>query len=159
MAMRGLIAIAGSGVGRTIAGSLATLALAFAVAASVKRSPPEFAALPTLAVVSDVQHRPLWVLHLAPTSHQLAAAAVGAIEAPPGQSYQLWVSQAAGAFSLGLLPVAGRKIIAETPLAILALTGSGTLLVTLEPARGSITGQPSGPVVFRAQFPAASPSG
>jgi hypothetical protein len=53
---------------------------------------------------------------------------------------------------LGLLPAAGRKIIPEMPALITCLdAGRGEFTVTLEPARGSVTGRPRGPVMFRAQ--------
>ncbi len=140
---------------RRIAAGVAVLALALAVAAMIEREPADFSALPPLAVVRDTQLHPLWTIRMAAAAHLIAVDAVGAPTAPDGQAYQLWLSGPNGTPSLGLLPAAGRKVIPETPAAVARLSAAqGELNVTLEPARGSVTGQPSGPVMFHAQLAA-----
>ncbi len=136
-----------------IAAIVATAALALLVAASVKRPPPEFSALPVVATVRDEAGRPLWAIRLAGAAHEIAVDSLAAAEPPAGHAYQLWLDAAGGPRSLGLLPVRGRKVIPEIPSRATQLLGSGTLLVTLEPARGSVGAGPSGPVAFRAAFP------
>jgi anti-sigma-K factor RskA len=142
--------------GRPVAAVLAVLAVAFLVAATVKRSPPDFSVLPVIAVVCDSAQRPLWAIRLARPAHEIAVDSLG-IEPPPvGSAYQLWLATPAGARSLGLLPVSGRKVLPEIPALAARLAGRGELMVTLEPARGADTAQPSGPVMFRAAFPMAA---
>ncbi|HEX3953318.1 MAG TPA: anti-sigma factor [Stellaceae bacterium] len=135
---------------RPIAVAVAIFAVALAVAAAIKRAPPDFASLPPIATVRDAAQLPLWTLRLAPAAHQIAVDGVGAAPPPAGRAYQLWLAGKDGPQSLGLLPDAGHKIIAETPGLIGRLAAGGQVLVTLEPARGSDTPQPNGPVVFRA---------
>ena len=132
---------------------LAVLALAFGVAAAVKRPPPDFSAAPIIAVVRDGAGRPLWTIRLARAAHEIAVDGTGAEPPAPGGAYQLWMVAPDGSHSLGLLPVAGRKVIPEIPAIAARLAGSGKLIVTLQVRRGVATAQPSGPVVFRAAFP------
>ena len=139
---------------RPVAAFVAVLALAFSVAAIVKRPPPDFAALAPIAVVRDAAHRPLWEIRLARAAHQIAIDSIAAAPPPAGRAYQLWLALPDGGHSLGLMPVAGRKLVPEIPAIVDRLAGSGELLVTLEPARGSDTGRPDGPVMFRAVIPA-----
>lgn len=127
----------------------ATLALAFAVAGAIKRPPPAFAG-PPIAVVRDADGHSLWAVRLAPRAHEIAVDALAAPAAPAGQGYQLWFAATDGTRTLGLLPTRGRKVIAEIPAIVARLRGAGALLVSREPARGSIEPGPSGPVVFRA---------
>jgi anti-sigma-K factor RskA len=135
---------------RKLAGCLAVLALALVVAAAIKRQPADFSALPPLVLVRDRQQHTLWAIRVAAASHQIAVEAVAAPPLPEGRAYQLWLSGPNGARSLGLLPEAGRRIIPEMPAPITRLdAGHGMLEVTLEPARGSVTEHPSGPVMFR----------
>jgi anti-sigma-K factor RskA len=142
---------------RPLAAFLAILALAFIVAAAVKRDPPDFSVLPPIAIVRDDAQRPLWAIRLAGASHQIAADSQEPAPPAAGHAYQLWLVVEDGAHSLGLLPLSGRKVIPEIPALAARLGERGELLVTLEPARGSDTGQPSGPVMFRAVFPIAAP--
>ena len=140
-----------------LAGCLAVLAVALAVAAAIQRQPTDFSALQPLAIVHDRERHPLWAIRVAGPAHLLAADALDAPPPPPGHAYQLWLSGSSAARSLGLLPAAGRKVIPEVPALIARLdAGNGVLTVTLEPARGSVTGQPSGPVMFRSQIDAGA---
>jgi anti-sigma-K factor RskA len=132
--------------------AVAVFALAFCVAAAVKRAPPDFAVLPALATVRDADRQPLWIIRLAAGAHEIAVDAVGGDPPPDGRAYQLWLAAPEGARSLGLLPVSGRKIIAEIPALVARLAGDGEFIVTLEPARGADTARPGGPVAFRAPF-------
>ena len=136
---------------------LAVLALAFGVAAAVKRAPPDFSAAPVIAVVRDSAGRPLWMIRLARAAHEIAVDSLAPEPPAPGGAYQLWMVAPDGGHSLGLLPVAGRTVIPEIPAIATRLAGSGELIVTLQIRRGVATAQPSGPVVFRAAFPPAPP--
>ena len=140
---------------RLAAAVAATPALALAVALLVHRNPPDFAGLPVVAVVHDDAGRTLWDVRVAPAAHQIAIDSRNPAPPPPGHAYQLWLAGPRGPRSLGLLPPAGRKITAEIPALFPRLAGTGELLVSLEPARGSELQQPSGPIVHRAAFPFA----
>ena len=67
----------------------------------------------------------------------------GTIAVPSGRDLELWALREGEVrpHSLGVLPAAGRQLVASLP--------PGTqLLVSLEPRGGSPTGQPTGPVLY-----------
>jgi anti-sigma-K factor RskA len=136
---------------RHISGALATLSLALVVAAMVARDPPEFSSMPVIAVLRDVEQRPIWAIRLARSAHQIAADSIHIAPASPEHGYRLWLltPNAPGLRRLGLLPQSGRKRIAVSPQTARLLTGAGELLVTLEPSAGSPGPGPGGPVVLR----------
>ncbi len=131
---------------------LAIVALAFLVAATVKRKAPDFSVLPVIAVVRDSAQRPLWAIRLARPAHEIAVDSLGSEPPPAGYAYRLWLATPTGARWLGLLPVSGRKVLAEIPARAARLAERGEVLVTLEPVRGADTAQPGGPVMFLAAF-------
>jgi anti-sigma-K factor RskA len=137
---------------RVTAAVLATTALALWVAALVARPPPDFDRRAVIAVVRDTHGRPLWAVRLARSAHQIAIDSLGAPPPPAGKAYQLWLAATGGGppQPLGLLPLAGRKIVPEMPTDIRLLSGKGELVVTLEPGNGAVAGTPSGPPLFRA---------
>jgi anti-sigma-K factor RskA len=143
----------GCGRGRTrLAPVVATLALAFLVAAVAKRAPPDFAASP-IAAVHDASGHLLWAIRLAPAAHEIAVDVLHPAPPAPGHAYQLWAETPRGPRSLGLLPQTGRTIIPEMPAQAARLADKGVLLISLEPAAGSPLAQPTGLIVFRAAFP------
>ena len=138
---------------RPLAAGLAVALSALLVAALVGRAPPDFAALPIVAVVRDSGQHPLWTIRLARDAHQIAADNMYPLAAPAGKVYQLWLMTPGGPpRPLGLLPQSGRKAIAEAPANIQLLSGQGDLIATLEPAGGSPGQGPSGPMLFRASL-------
>jgi anti-sigma-K factor RskA len=136
---------------------LATSALALLVAALVARAPPDFEKQPIIAVLRDHGQHPLWTIRLALAAHQIAVDSLQPPPLPAGKDYQLWlvVPGEAAPQPLGLLPLSGRKIFAETPANIARLAGGGELRVTLEPVTGSLAGTPSGPTVSRGSLAGA----
>ena len=133
---------------------LATLSLALLVVAIIAREPPDFSAMPIIAIVRDGAQHPVWVIRLARTAHQIAADSLRP-QAPLGDHiYQLWLLASDGAtpHPIGLLPQSERKLIAVTPENARLLAGEGELEVTLEPAGGSLASGPSGPIIFRASL-------
>jgi anti-sigma-K factor RskA len=134
-----------------LAAAIVTLALAFGVAAAIKRPPPSFAA-PPIAIVRDSAAQALWAVRLARCAHEIAVTRLAAPLPAIGDADQLWLATPAGPRSLGLLPRNGRSIIPEMPTLMARLTGSGELLVSREPPHGSRQMQPSGPVIWRAAF-------
>jgi anti-sigma-K factor RskA len=136
---------------RSASGLLATLALALFVAAIIARPPPDFSAMPVVAVVRDGERHPIWAIRLARAAHQIAADSLRPQPAPVDHAYQLWLLVPGSTpRPLGLLPQSERKRIAVTPENARLLGGDGELEVTLEPTGGSPARGPSGPVLFRA---------
>jgi anti-sigma-K factor RskA len=130
---------------------LATLSLALLVAAIIARDPPDFAAMPVIAVVRDAEQHPVWAIRLARDAHQIAADSLRPQIAPGDHVYELWLlgSDGTAPHPIGLLPRSERKVIAVTPENARLLAGEGELEVTLEPAGGSLAAGPSGPMIFR----------
>jgi anti-sigma-K factor RskA len=64
--------------------------------------------------------------------------------------HELWALPANGAapVSLGLLPQTGSRKVALDPVQAAALLAAGQLAVSREPAGGSPTGAPTGPVLI-----------
>lgn len=123
--------------------------LALAVGLGVALQPPP---APThTAVFTDGQGRPVWILEAELPEGRLGLRALAAAQPPPDRAYELWMLPADGTpVSLGLLPASGTaELQVSTGLAQRLLTAAG-LAVSLEPAGGSPTGQPTGPVVYQA---------
>ncbi|HEY3515538.1 MAG TPA: anti-sigma factor, partial [Gammaproteobacteria bacterium] len=70
---------------------------------------------------------------------------------PVGNSYELWMLQDnAAPVSLGLIPGVGNAVLPLSAAQLGVLAQTMTLAVSLEPAGGSPTGLPTGPVIFTA---------
>lgn len=118
----------------------ASLALAAGVAVLALRQPVETRSVAALA--SSGSQSGLF-LAMARPDGTLVLRPVSAVSVPKGRDLQLW-SLPQGATvpaSLGVLPSDGKQVQAS-PVA------GGQLLVSLEPAGGSPTGAPTGPVVY-----------
>lgn len=101
-----------------------------------------------LAVLADAAARPAIIAELDEAAHRLTVRPVQSSPLDPAQVLELWLLPAGGGApqSLGLLQP-GRT---ELPLATaqpLQVAGAA-LAVSLEPAGGSPTGQPTGPVLY-----------
>jgi anti-sigma-K factor RskA len=133
---------------------LAPLSLALFVAAMIAREPPDFSAMPGIAVVRDSEQHPIWAIRLARAAHQIAADSLRPQRVPADHAYQLWLltSDASAPHPIGLLPQSERKVIAVTPENARLLAGEGELEITLEPIGGSLFPGPSGPTLFRASL-------
>jgi len=126
-------------------------AAAFLVVLGLYLSRP--AMMPTpgqVAVISTTRGSPQWVITVHDKHMQMRA--VGRVSPPAGKSYELWMLPGHGAkpISLGLLPAAGRASEALSATMLAALKSADGLAVSVEPAGGSPTGQPTGPVVYTA---------
>jgi anti-sigma-K factor RskA len=82
----------------------------------------------------------------------------GALTPPAGRDYELWALPQGGApVSLGVLPYReGTQRRSLTALQLRALASAAQLAVSIEPAGGSPTGQPTGAVVFVAPLRSVS---
>jgi anti-sigma-K factor RskA len=102
-----------------------------------------------VARVQTTEGAALWTLTTDRARSRLTVRASGAVRARADHDYELWALPAgAGPVSLGLLPVSGRseRVLNEAQRA--ALGRSPKVAVSLEPAGGSPTGAPTGPVLY-----------
>jgi anti-sigma-K factor RskA len=110
-----------------------------------------------VAVFQKDDALPSFLLSIDLESRQLTIRPVAA-ETPPGKSYQLWIATApAGGRpqSLGVLSDIGLTNKAVLRTFDKAVVETATFGVSLEPAGGSPTGQPTGPVFHAKLIPAA----
>ncbi len=105
-----------------------------------------------VAVVADAMAQPIWLLSAYPNAGTLQARAINVAPLANNQAYELWMLPNGGAapVSLGLLPMTGDTQLPLDAQRNAILANTGTLAVSLEPAGGSPTGAPTGPVVYTA---------
>src|SRR6202043_646814 len=103
------------------------------------------------AVVREGEMGRVWGVGLVGGGGKIVEETLRDQQTPPGRVYQLWllVADRIGPRQLGLLPPSGRKRIAVSPENARLLAGTGELVVTLEPASGSPSREPTGQPVFR----------
>ena len=103
-----------------------------------------------VAVVTDQQTGPVWLLQA--FARELRVSTVNPRPVPAGNSYELWMLPGGGAapVSLGLIPGVGNATLPLSAAQLGVLAQTMTLAVSLEPAGGSPTGLPTGPVIFTA---------
>jgi anti-sigma-K factor RskA len=142
--------------------ALATSALAAAlliyVGVALRPQAPEVTPqVPYIAVLSDNEARPAWVASgVGPDAMVVRSLATPSI--PTGKTLELWVIPGKGQAprSLGLLPETGSRAVALPEEIRRALTSSAALAISLEPAGGSPTRLPTGPVLYQGAW---SPTG
>jgi len=102
-----------------------------------------------VVVLAGQDAKPVLLVSADRGGRYLTVKAVAPLAVPADRSLELWALPAGqDPRSLGLLSVSG---IARIPLATsagAALQGSPALAVSLEPAGGSPTGKPTGPVLY-----------
>lgn len=136
--------------------SLVATTAAVVLAVLLARTPTEVVAPQAqqyVAVVNGPQSQPLWLVRADVQQGRLAIRSVNATAPAPANSYELWILPAGGAAprSLGLLPTGTGSVDTELPAELRPLLASAQgLAVSLEPAGGSPTGAPTGPVVYQA---------
>lgn len=115
-------------------------------------SPP--ASFDRVAVFADAQAQTQWLVQAELASGRLSVGTRGAPPIDAGQTYELWALPDNGApRSLGLInAVAGEQSRVLDPAVIAALGQSASLAISIEPAGGSPTGAPTGPVIGQAAF-------
>jgi anti-sigma-K factor RskA len=136
----------GAGVWRALAAGLAALTVLFG---SLYFGEERVGQAQYVAVISD-QAAPIWVLQA--FTEELRVNTINGRPIPLANSYELWMLPGGGAapVSLGLLPVTGDALLPLDAQAHAVLAQTPTLAVSLEPAGGSPTGLPTGPVLFTA---------
>jgi anti-sigma-K factor RskA len=137
------------GLWRGIAAGAMTLAASLAIVLVTQPqsvAPP--AGPPMVAMLGDRQEPMKVVASWDPGTRQLVLAVPAEMPADPSQSHELWVIPADGKpRSLGTMP-AGKRMHMRLADALAQLLQQGaTIAISVEPAGGSPTGAPTGPVV------------
>lgn len=133
--------------------ALAATAAAAAFAILLRTAPapgPQY-----VAVFSSEQAQPLWVVSADFERRRVSIRPVSAEPPAADKSYELWVLPAGGAAprSMGLLPTGDAAVETELPPAVQSvLSDAQGLAISLEPAGGSPTGAPTGPVLHQASM-------
>lgn len=138
---------AASRLWQAVAAGLAAVALALAVVVTNRPAPP---ALPDfVSVLADETGQPVWLV-TALDDGTLRIKPVN-VEAPPAdKDYELWLLPEGGAapVSLGLLTPGEDTLRPIAPAVGERLPRAAGIAVSLEPAGGSPTGTPTGPVIL-----------
>ncbi|GAB5452554.1 MAG: anti-sigma factor [Halioglobus sp.] len=134
--------------------SWSVLASTLVVALALLLLSPVEPAGPDHVSVIGTGSEPLWVISANLESGRLTATAINATAVDVDKAFELWMLPASGnPVSMGLLPVSGGKTEQALPPGLLALLKqSQGLAVSIEPAGGSPTGLPTGPVVHTASM-------
>jgi len=106
-------------------------------------------ALQTYATIAQKSGAPLWRVEVSADYQHLRAVALASYAKGPGRSLELWaLPEGKAPVSLGLLPDQGgiERMLNSQQAA--ALRVAAHVAVSLEPAGGSPSGAPTGPVLF-----------
>jgi anti-sigma-K factor RskA len=100
-----------------------------------------------MALLADAEHKPVLMVSLDLHHDRLTLDAARLPAAEAGKSLELWILPPSGnPRSLGIIP--GGQISLPLDRQAAADLARGALAVSLEPAGGSPTGQPTGPVLY-----------
>lgn len=137
----------GGGIWPALAAGLAALAILFG--GLYLGQQPQIDQARYVSVITDTTTGPIWLLQA--FAEELRVSTVNPRPVPAGNSYELWMLPDGGMpVSLGLIPGTGNAALPLNAQALAVLAQTMTLAVSLEPAGGSPTGQPTGPVIFTA---------
>lgn len=104
-----------------------------------------------LALVSDVQGHPLWLISVHPEDLRIDMKAVTSNPPPAGKSYELWMLPGEGKpVPMGLMNENGTQSEHVSAELLARLAQAKGLAISVEPPGGSPTGLPTGPVVYTA---------
>ena len=139
--------VRGAGWWPALAAGLAALAILFGglyVTQEPRVDQPRY-----VSVFTDQATGPVWLLQA--FAAELRVSTINARPVPAGNSYELWMLPTGAApVSLGLIPGTGNAALPLSAQALAVLAQSANLAVSLEPAGGSPTGAPTGPIIFTA---------
>jgi len=114
-----------------------------------RRSPAPLVA----TIATDKAAPPAIVATWSPATRQLVMVLTGPMPTPPGRVHQLWAIPADGKpRSLGVMPDAPRLRMTLPDAQAELLRSGAQLAVSVEPAGGSTTGLPTGPVIASGQL-------
>ncbi len=137
-------------VWQALAAGLAVVALLLGV--RIVTEEPRLVPETLVAIVADEADTPLWLIRGDPGRAELRINALQSNVPPAGRDFELWMLPDDGTapVSLGLLPASGAVTRDLDAARLAVLTATSTLAVSLEPAGGSLTGAPTGPVLYTA---------
>jgi anti-sigma-K factor RskA len=133
------------------AASVAAISLGIALRLGPAPAMPENA---YVAVVADAKQKPMWIVTADAKKGMLTLKAIGSHQYPAEQDAELWLvmKDDPRPVSLGMLPRDG-KMEMKLKSKMMPMIEHGIMVaVSMEPAGGSPTGQPTGPVVYQAAF-------
>jgi anti-sigma-K factor RskA len=134
--------------GLTAFASVAAIGLAVLLANPRAVPPPVVVVLAATGAAGSVQPASI-VASISGDGASLVTRPIVPVSVQAGRSLELWAVPTAGApRSLGLLPGGSGTVALRGKV----LAGADTLAVTLEPAGGSPTGKPTGPIVYAGKF-------
>jgi anti-sigma-K factor RskA len=136
---------------RAIGLSCALAALSLALVIGLKPVPTPAPRQDYLAVVNDQKSQPAWFVEADLGAQVLRVRSLRPQALPPGKAFELWMLPSGGQppQSLGLLSPTGELRLSLNAAKLVVLTRSQGLAVSLEPAGGSPTGAPTGPVLYQ----------
>lgn len=124
---------------------LAILLITQRLAPSPEQKPAE------LALVSDPQGHPLWLISVHPEDRRIDMKVVTPNPPPADKSYELWMLPDQGnPVPMGLMNEAGTVSEHVSAELLARLAQAKGLAISVEPLGGSPTGLPTGPVVYSA---------
>jgi len=124
--------------------TVATAALALYIAVTPLRSPE----ISYVALITDTHAKPAWVVSA--SNAQLTIKSLAPRTLAANQSLQLWLLPTGGKpVSLGLVPLTGSKTATLSAQVGDQFAHAPAVAISLEPAGGSPTGQPTGPVLYQ----------
>ena len=131
-------------------GLAASVMLVFVSVLMVQQQQPIDTLPPSIAVLSDESSQAGWVVQADYNKNLIVAQALQVKDPGQDKAYELWMlPKGEPPRSLGLLPLKGKLSVALTAQKRAILERSGALAVSLEPATGSPTGLPTGPVLYQ----------
>jgi anti-sigma-K factor RskA len=129
--------------------ALASLAVVIALGVNLLQPRPETAGQPIVAVLAGPDAKPALIATATRGERTMAIKVVGAAAVPADKSLELWMlPDGSPPRSLGLIPDSGVGRVTLPALPEVALANVPALAVSLEPAGGSPTGAPTGPVLY-----------
>jgi len=134
---------------QAIAASVAVIAVALGTLLVAR--PPEPIESAHTAVVAD-DTAPIWVVNVFPQLGEIRVTALRSVIPANDRSFELWMLPDSGAapVSLGVLPTSGGAVLPLTADKLQTLTATSKIAVSIEPAGGSPTGAPTGPIPYAA---------
>lgn len=107
-----------------------------------------------VAVITNAQQQASWLARADLNNQQIIIKVVNEQTLPLDKAYELWMLPDAGKapVSMGLLSPDQDKTIILTKTIVTQLKSAQGLAVSLEPAGGSPTGQPTGPVLYQGKL-------
>ena len=106
-----------------------------------------------VALLNDDKAQPTWVVSAADFS-EMTVKTLRTPPTDPDRAYELWLvpGNDQPPRSLGLMPTAGSRTVMVPPELRQAFAAGKVLAVSVEPAGGSPTGLPTGPVLYHGQI-------